>query len=875
MKVIISHENLDFDGLASMVACSKLHPDARLFFSGKLNDYVKQFFNLYKNSLSINHANQVDLDEIEELIIVDVSTPNRIGKFKELVDKNIKITIFDHHIQGDNVIDCENKIIKPYGACTTILVQEIISKEISLTSFEATLLAIGIYADTNCLTFNGTIDKDAEAVAFLLSQGANIQIVSQYVQASLEYEQNQLLNELLMKCQEINIKGNEVVIAVSTYDHFIGGLGSIAHRIMDIKRCDGVFLIVKMDKNCYVVGRSGSDNLNIPYILTPFNGGGHERAASATVKEADPLDLKNQLIESLKERVNPQLTAGEMMSHPVKTVYEHMKIQEVNKIMLRYGHTGMPVLEGDQMIGIISRTDVDKAIIHGLGHAPVKGFMTKNVKTINPSTTLKEMNLLLTRNNIGRLPVVEDNQLIGIVTRTDVLKIMYGAGSPYWYKETYEKSLKSYNFKKELAQLPMDIHTMFQQVGQLGDTMGNDVFIVGGFVRDFLLGEENQDLDFVVEGDGIAFAQALNEIIQGRLTIHEKFGTATIQLPDKRTLDVVTARREYYEYPAAMPQVEKSSIWSDLFRRDFTINAMAIQLNKSKFGQLIDYFGGIQDLEDKNIRVLYNLSFVEDPTRIFRAIRFSTRLNFNIEDETKTFIHEAIKDGMLDRLSAERLREEILNTILEKNIQENILSLDRFKVLEIIHPKLQASQANVEKLQTLKETINYFRTYESRPDEIEVVLIVLMHLLSDLNEHDLVESLNKLIANKGNYSKIKETLENRKIIYEQLKQEDLNSYDLYQLLNQFSLESIIYYYNDCDHSYVKHYLLFYVLKLKEIHVEISGEDLIKLGIKPGPIFRIVLERVLEEKVKGNIYRREEEIQFAQQLYRSLKGEKNA
>ena len=203
-------------------------------------------------------------------------------------------------------------------------------------------------------------------------------------------------------------------------------------------------------------------------------------------------------------------------------------------------------------------------------------------------------------------------------------------------------------------------------IGKTADKLEVSAYIVGGPVRDKLLGISNSDLDFVVEGDGIKFAGVLNKKLKGKLTTYKAFGTATIELKGNR-IDVVTSRKETYKYPAAYPTVKPGNIKDDLFRRDFTINAMAIGLNKKNSGKLTDFYGGQKDLKKGIIRVLHDKSFMDDPTRIFRAIRFSVRFGFKIEPHTKKLIKEAVSGGFLGEVNAGRIRKEIELFLKEKN----------------------------------------------------------------------------------------------------------------------------------------------------------------------------------------------------------------
>jgi tRNA nucleotidyltransferase (CCA-adding enzyme) len=203
-------------------------------------------------------------------------------------------------------------------------------------------------------------------------------------------------------------------------------------------------------------------------------------------------------------------------------------------------------------------------------------------------------------------------------------------------------------------------------VGKIADRLKVQAYIVGGSVRDKMLGLSNYDLDFVVEGDGIKFAKVLTRTLKGKLTIYRAFGTATIELRGKN-IDIATARKESYKYPAAYPTVKPGTIKDDLFRRDFTINAMALAINKRKIGKLVDFYGGQKDLKKGVIRVLHDKSFVDDPTRIFRAVRFSVRFGFTIEPHTKRLIKEAILDGLLGEVNTGRIRKEIELFLKEKN----------------------------------------------------------------------------------------------------------------------------------------------------------------------------------------------------------------
>ncbi|MBM7614034.1 CBS domain-containing protein [Alkaliphilus hydrothermalis] len=871
MKVIVSHQNTDFDALASMVACLKLHTDATMFFTGKLKEEVREFITLYKNVLPISQAGKLNLSEVEELFIVDVNSAKRIGKFKDLLESDIPITVYDHHMVGDYSIQKGHQIIKKYGACVTILLEEIIQRGIPITSFEATLFALGIYTDTNCLTFSHTTHHDAEVVAFLLKNGANLGVVSEVMRNTLAPEQDQLFSSIINSLETVDINGYQIILSTLIVEDFIGDLGSMAEKLLDIKKCDGIFLVVKMEDRCYIVGRCIVEDIDIPLVLSKFGGGGHRKAASASIKDGDPQGIKELLLQSLRVNTKPKVTAKEIMSYPVKTVFEDMSVREVNRVMLRYGHTGMPVVKEDQLIGIISRTDIDKAIIHGLGHAPVKGFMTRNILSIPKDTSITEINELMLKHNIGRLPVIDEGRLIGIVTRTDLLKVLYGNNHPNWYKKMFHQddALEELDCYALIEKLPTDVRHILDVAGRVGDELNKNVYVVGGFVRDLVLQQHNFDIDIVIEGDGIAFAQAVNEKLRGEITLYHQFGTALISLDNGQELDIVSARREYYEYPAALPKVEKSTIWSDLFRRDFTINCLALQLNKKNKGLLLDYFAGLEDIKEKKIRVLYNLSFVEDPTRIFRAIRFASRLGFEIEGETHGFIQQAIKDHMIEKLSDDRVREELKLILQEKSVCRSLLLLENYKVFQVLHKDLRIDNDTLEKIRCLDDTIERFNEIFYQP--VNRLQIVLMQLLTNFPTEGLEGVINKF-ATQSLVKLVQPSLTNKGSLYKLLQEEDLDKFALYQALKPLKLEEMIFYYNDCNDPYIQHYLMFYTLKLRDVNCEICGEDLKAIGIKPGPIYKKILDEVLRAKVKGLVYSRDDELNYAMKALEKLRGE---
>src|SRR3954453_20024741 len=220
------------------------------------------------------------------------------------------------------------------------------------------------------------------------------------------------------------------------------------------------------------------------------------------------------------------------------------------------------------------------------------------------------------------------------------------------------------------------------------------VYLVGGAVRDILLGEPNFDVDIAVEGDGIAFGEALANALGGRVVPHDRFGTAIV-LHEGGRVDVATTRTEFYDSPAALPTVEQASIRQDLYRRDFTVNALAASLKGEDFGRLVDHFGGLEDLENRVVRVLHNLSFIDDPTRIFRAIRYGNRYGLAMDGHTFGLAKACVEMNLVGELSSARLRDELQALLSERQVDDSIRRMAELGIDKAVHPHLAADRESV------------------------------------------------------------------------------------------------------------------------------------------------------------------------------------
>ncbi|KUO50507.1 MAG: hypothetical protein APF76_07590 [Desulfitibacter sp. BRH_c19] len=838
MQVILSHLNLDFDGLASMVAAGKLYPKAKRVLPERLSISVQHFLALYKDSVQFFSPRQVDWHRVEEVIIVDTPNLDRVGYFKEYIQQ-ASLIIYDHHQPSGVVI---NKVIfkrvEEVGATVTLLIEEMRKNNLPLSSFEATIMALGLYTDTGSFSYANTTSRDLHAAAYLLEKGANLGIVSRFSERPLLGQQQSLFNSLMVNSIEYNIKGIDIFIAWNRQKTYQGGLSLLASKILEVTGVHALFLVVEMTNKVFVVGRSNTDMLDIYIIISQLGGGGHSRAASASIKDGNYIEILDTIKSLITKTLKPSISAKDIMSSPVKTVSPETKIEEAAKIMLRYGHTGLPVVKDVEVIGIISRRDVDKAAHHGLGHAPVKGFMSKNVFTTSMDTSLEEIQNTMIDEDVGRLPVLEDGKLIGIVSRTDVLNYLHGENIKGDHYSTVLPVPIEKNVQDLLEEnIPDNLLQILKYIVNKTEEFDYKVYMVGGIVRDLLLGYPSEDIDIVVDGDAIEFAEALASDWGGKVTSHKKFGTAKWKLINGVKIDLVTARREYYDYPAALPIVERSSLKEDLYRRDFTINAMAIKLNNLKYGVLIDHFHGYKDLQQGKIRILYNLSFVEDPTRILRAVRFEQRFGFAMDSQTLELAQNSVE--LIESVSNPRIAHELKILFKETNV---INSIRRLNYLRVWYHLLgfDVNQSKLTQVANLNNSLK--KLLKSTDKNISWICYLAIVLY---NTEEWVDKLDKYTLNNFDRKVIRDIKYCKENWDEIFKSHDnITPGFVHRIFKKISFDAILFMATMEPTCYNK-LIINYLIERSRLSIPLQGADLKDLNVKPGPIYKTILAKLEE------------------------------
>jgi tRNA nucleotidyltransferase (CCA-adding enzyme) len=695
--------------------------------------------------------------------------------------------------------------------------------------------------------------------------------VRDYLNYAMSEAQKALYEQLVEGLETHTIHGHTVAIGLARVDHYIEEISGLASRLRDLYQPDALFILVKMTDHIQVVARSITNAINVGHIAEHFGGvggGGHPRAAAAFIKQISLTDLKRELVNLLYLEVQPALTVAQIMSVGVRTLAPNDTIGHAANMMDRYGHEGFPVIEPatTKIVGILSRREVDKALRHELDGAVIRQFMKKGEFQVTPADSIDAVQALMTNHQIGQVPVVErrTGELIGIVTRTDLINL--------WQRSELAAAARP-NLGTPLKQtLSPELYQLLGEAGELASGQGDTLYIVGGFVRDLLLMMllENDpaarakvsprfDLDLVVEGNAIVLARHLQDRNGGRVRSHSRFGTAKWILEKPiafnvnpahhgeplTSLDFVTARTEFYRHPSALPEVEQSSIRQDLHRRDFTINTLALRLTPDHFGELLDFYGGQIDLENRLIRVLHSLSFVEDPTRMLRAARLMARLEFSLEERTAELLDDAL--DLLDRVSGERLMNELELIFRERQPERALYQLDELGILAAIHPGLIVDKWLMSQLETLGGGLDQTPWGAIRPEPVHFLGLLAYSLARDELD-SLVERLNLRVHQRTVLVQVYDIKRNAAKIATATQ-----ASSLYHLLEFTSDEARLIAWLALDDKTARQQIVRFQNQLRDVTPLIDGNYLKQeLGLRPGPIFKTVIDQLRNARLDGQV-----------------------
>ena len=878
--LITCHSNADFDALAAMCAAALIYGPCDVLFPGTQEANLQTFYQELKErpgaapGCTFLDDRVPDFSKYGRLVAVDTRRRSRLRHVWPLLDNpGTRIEVWDHHPETSDDVHAHVCHAEICGAVTTLLIEEIQKRNIAVSRETATVLGLGIYSDTGSFSFSSVTQRDFAAAGWLLGRGMDINIISEKTAFSMTKEHIRALNALLESAQTYHINGADVVLAEATLDSYLDDFAFLAHKMMEMEKFDILFAIGRMDDRIQIVARSRSHAVNVGAVCSAFGGGGHAYAASASVRDKTLSEVRDGILTQLYLQEEGEKTARDYMSQPAIGIEEGHTIAEADELMLHFGLKTMPVFAPmtRRCTGLIDSQITQKAISHGLAGAPLTDYMRRNLKTLPVTATLRDITTVIVGARQRLVPIVSgDSSVVGVVSRTDLINIF--AQEPGRMNPT-DRAPKSRNMGRTMRdRLPKDVLDILEKAGALGRSRQTPVYVVGGFVRDLLLKTPNHDIDLVVEGDGIGFARAFAGVLGGRVRVHKKFLTSVVIFPGaggkEERVDVATARLEYYETPAALPTVEHSSIKMDLYRRDFTINALAIRLDCEPMGEIVDFFGGQKDIRDRVIRVLHTLSFVEDPTRCLRAVRFEQRYHFRIGPATEKLIKNDVSLKLLDKLSPSRLFNEFEHICAEETAILCIRRLHELGILQAIHPQLSINPDRKEMLIRTAKVMAWYRLLYI-DEEMRPWLVYFLVLCSSLTYAVTLEVFRRLGIPPALKNEVLGCREKARSLRSSLKRltatPGFRVSALCAMLRPLPVEFVLYLMADMEVPETRRALSRYITVWRTEKPGVDGSDLKKLGLAPGPAYGVILQRLLEAKLDGTAASPEEQLALAREL----------
>ncbi len=869
----MTHEQADFDAIASLLAAALLQKDAFALLPKKMNRNVNAFIDLYGGEMPFYSLDQLPKRAINKITLVDTQA---LVTLKGM-GKNTRVHVVDHHSRKVEFPEKWTSIFQSTGACVTILIEDLQQSKVVLNTIFATLLLTGIYEDTGSLSYVSTTPQDMYAAAYLLENNASLSITNKYLNPPLSTDQLKIYEKLLNNVAHLDIYGHHIAVTRANAENLNEEISSIAHKLRDHLEPDALFLMVNTREGIRLVARSTSDQVDVSKLAQKFGGGGHARAAAALIKtDKGKLNLEavyQQLLDNLPLFIEPSIKVSDIMSRDPLLITPDTSALKASHLMQRYGYEGYPVIKNGEIVGLLNRRSVDRAITHKLNLNAASLMEVGNV-SVNDQSSLEDVQKIMTSSGWGQIPVRSsiNDQIVGIVTRTDLIKAL-GESNPQFLRRKNLSSL----LNKSLS--PNQI-TFLQLVATHAHQQNLPIYLVGGFVRDLILERPGFDFDIVVEGNAIELANSLVALYHGKISTHKRFGTAkwtikndgilTIKLPDLKninvaefpeSIDFISARTEFYEYPTALPEVENSSIKLDLHRRDFSINTLAMRLDGRHFANLYDFWGGLEDLHAGLIRVLHSLSFVDDPTRLIRAVRFEQRFNFEIEPRTLQLLIEAT--DLISQVSGDRLRHELNLILQEKNPLPALTQLELLGLLKSIHPDLAINEEikiNLSKINRAEIGSEWKFPPETGALSLKLTLLYVTWFLDcGKNYRAIIKRLRMPAVISSATSQAKRF---RKI-YKSMT--TLQPSQITEIFDTFRNEVLLIFSIILADEPVHGLIENYVTHWQKVKPFTSGLDLQAAGIKPGPIYKDILTRLRVAWLDQKISTVEDELQLLNEI----------
>lgn len=880
MEILATHLGADFDAFGSVVLARKLHPEARVFFPGSKEESVRRMLDGPLGAeLDVPEvkAKEVNPAKITRLVLCDVVQRGRIGVVADWLDANpgIEVLAYDHHDPTDDDVALSESaggaIDAGAGSTATILAEIFRQRGIALSPNEATLLLLGLYEDTGSLTYANTGPRELLAAAWLVERGGDLAAVRRYAVQRLDPGRLDILHRMTEGLSMHRLRGHRVGLVDLELGEFVDELAPLVNRCLEIFELPLLFAIFGEGDRVTLIARGDVPGVHLGRLLEEFaGGGGHPTAASARLKGTTPLETRERLLGFLADALPPAVRAADLMVTGFSTLRAGTTVAAAKAVLVERRINAAPVVRdgdsGPRVLGVVTRQTLDGALQHGFGDRRVETVADRDLEWVSPETAVEEVGERFLRRHprlilVGEGP--DGRELVGLITRMQLLRHLHGrlrqAGTGVERRMEHlpeERAPAAALLRDRLAPA---LAGQVEAVVAVSRRHGIPVYLVGGIVRDLLLGRENRDLDLVVEGDGPHFARLLADELGGRVRVHEAFMTAVVVDPEERHVDVASARSEFYRAPAALPEVQMSPLRQDLYRRDFTINTLAIRLGPEPSPELIDYFGGRRDLENGLLRVLHSLSFIDDPTRVLRAVRLSLRLGFEISPETLHLVEVALAEGVFDRLSGSRLREELILLLDDPALAVSGLErLEALDVLRVIHPDLRLEEGDRERLRRALAAWDWYTVEALAEPHAALWRLVLVALAQQepgptaaFGPQQVEEIADRLMLSGEDRELLVGSRRRLTAAREALGRPGVPPHEVAEAVERLSGEEALMLVASEDEA-VRSWARRALIELLPLELAVRGRDLVARGVAPGPRVGEALAAARRARLDGEI-----------------------
>jgi tRNA nucleotidyltransferase (CCA-adding enzyme) len=860
--VLTTHKNMDLDGLGALVGLKKLYPDAEVVLPDTKGEDVLTVLRENPDVLEFTEESSFKGGEIDRLIVVDTDSFERIPEsVKGAVTERTEIVVFDHHSKS---FELPAKVFfKETGSTSSIVTLLLKGKGVVPSPYDASLLLLGIYSDTGSFRYPSTTPMDFLAAAYLLSVGAELSFVKRYLPKELSPEELDILKVMKDNLTLLNVHGNRIGLTYGRFDRYVGEVSHLVSKLLEIRDLPALFGVFEVQGTTFLIGRSQSERIDVSKVVEPFGGGGHSEAASASIKGKTVFEILDKLKEVLFEKVEPLVKAKDIMTSPPIVISEGLSVSEGRMVLMKNSINAAPVVDSEgKIVGIVARSLLDKAVYMGLNEEKVSNVAERDFYSVSPETSIREVEEIIVEKHQSFVPVVVSGKPVGVITRTDLLVNSY-RDEINELSNFYRKRVSSPPRFRNVGELikkvlPKETFNLLREIGKVADREGVNAYIVGGFVRDLIIGRENFDIDIVVEGDATEFAKVVGRELGAKVHTFSRFKTATLVFKDGTRIDMASARTEVYKFPGALPEVDIAPLKKDLFRRDFTINTLSVKINYSDFGKLIDFFGGLKDIKDRKIRVLHSLSFVEDPTRILRALRFSVRYRFELGRHTEKLLRMAVEKKLFKTVEGQRIYHELKQILLEDNPLRVFLRLEKYKLIEELFPGLRWNREKKDTFERVRKLIIWHRiNFPEKKTDYHLVYLGALFFKEPLDR--VKNYLSSLSFPEKEGKKLLKFLYEIYGTYRALKSSNLPS-EVYKTLRRKEEEFLLLLaalFPDVEEKVVN-----FMRDWRFVEPLVSGKDIKELGLKPGPAFKEILNRIKYEIIDGRVSREDREEQYS-------------